>query len=90
MSIGEWNHTYQVGPVPSHKWNWNDPELQARAAPGVILMTDDCAYFVVEEVRPTGLILAPGLARPFWNWDRLRISECTPVGTLDNPPSGGG
>lgn len=75
----EWNHTWQVGEPPAHKWNWTGPDLRQQVEAGMGIMTDDCAIYRVDDVLPDGLMLAPGIGRPFWSWDRLERSRCTPI-----------
>lgn len=75
--VGEWNHTWQVGTPPTHRWHWTGPELRKRVKPGDGLMTDDCALYRVEEVLPEGLAIAPALPDRVWDWERLERARCT-------------
>ncbi|HET7586335.1 MAG TPA: hypothetical protein VFK13_15590 [Gemmatimonadaceae bacterium] len=82
----------QIGPTPTHLWAWHDPAFHAQVRPGMILETNDCAYILVKEIRPDGIIqgnVAPGLGSGefLWTWDALARWQCLiyPSSDADEP-----
>ena len=75
MANDEFIPTTQIGPVPHHKWNWTDPALQKRVRRGDVLMSDDCAYVVVQTVTKNGLVVSPDRAVGLWDWKRLKVGK---------------
>ncbi len=72
MGSGCW---VQIGPAPTHLWDWDDPDLRAELVVGTILDTYDCAYVKVSEITPEG-IMDSFTPPQFWPWSRLQVMEC--------------